>query len=352
MGDIGQEKYKRIKFKRTKRYKRLMNHDKDKLSYVLLDTPEHGNIGDQAIAVAESDFIQLYIPQRELYELSYDDCKYCIKDIKSHTSVDKDIIVIHGGGFIGTLWIKEYENFIRILRNFKDYKIVVFPQTIYFGNSEQGNRLTEEFKEFLRACRDITILVRDEQSFEWADENIRGMRNVKYMLVPDIVTSLQHGIKDLERKKEVLLCMRRDLEKQFDGIELSRVSAWLKLQGYTVVKTDTVINHSIDMEHRRKTVLGKLKQFASSSLVITDRLHGMIFSAITNTPCIALDNLSGKVRGGYQWFQHLSYIKMLDCNEVTIENVRQMLKFQNGHYDMKKYEKYYKLIEDTLIEIV
>ena len=53
-------------------------------------------------------------------------------------------------------------------------------------------------------------------------------------------------------------------------------------------------------------------QFSSSKLVVTDRLHGMIFSAITNTPCICFDNKNGKVSAQYEWIRNNSYVKLVD----------------------------------------
>ena len=41
------------------------------------------------------------------------------------------------------------------------------------------------------------------------------------------------------------------------------------------------------------------KNFSSSKIVITDRLHGLIFSKITSTPCIAIDNSNNKIRETY-----------------------------------------------------
>ena len=58
----------------------------------------------------------------------------------------------------------------------------------------------------------------------------------------------------------------------------------------------------------------KLDEFRKSKLVVTDRLHGMLFAAITGTPCIALGNSSGKVKGVYDWLTHLDYIQYVDLH--------------------------------------
>ena len=64
---------------------------------------------------------------------------------------------------------------------------------------------------------------------------------------------------------------------------------------------DTVIkvNHSVIGEYRKSLVLSKLKEFAGCEIVLTDRLHGMIFSYITSTPCIAIANSTGKSQNAY-----------------------------------------------------
>ena len=49
--------------------------------------------------------------------------------------------------------------------------------------------------------------------------------------------------------------------------------------------------------------------------MVTDTLHCMVSAAITGTPCIAFDNLSGKVQGVYQWIKNLPYIWI--CNEIS-----------------------------------
>src|SRR5699024_1734022 len=72
--------------------------------------------------------------------------------------------------------------------------------------------------------------------------------------------------------------------------------------------SDTVIDANFEGEIRKKYLERKFKEFSTSKLVVTDRLHGMIFSLITGTPCIAFDNISKKVSGVYEWFKDTGYI--------------------------------------------
>ena len=72
-------------------------------------------------------------------------------------------------------------------------------------------------------------------------------------------------------------------------------------QIFAVRDSDTVVGRQISPDQREGEVLSKLEEFSSAELVITDRLHGMIFCAVTGTPCIVINSKSPKVRGCYQW---------------------------------------------------
>lgn len=63
----------------------------------------------------------------------------------------------------------------------------------------------------------------------------------------------------------------------------------------------------------------KLQEFKISELVIIDRLHGMIFSVITGTSCIAIDSCNYKIKSNYKWFEKIDYIKYAG----SLENVEQ-----------------------------
>ena len=45
-------------------------------------------------------------------------------------------VFIHGGGFIGSLWENENSTISLILRTFKNNRIVVLPQSIFYNDEE------------------------------------------------------------------------------------------------------------------------------------------------------------------------------------------------------------------------
>lgn len=48
--------------------------------------------------------------------------------------------------------------------------------------------------------------------------------------------------------------------------------------------------------NRKRNLRKKLLEFSDSEAVITDRLHGMVFAAIMNTPCMVLTNCNYKIK--------------------------------------------------------
>ncbi len=76
--------------------------------------------------------------------------------------------------------------------------------------------------------------------------------------------------------------------------------------------TSTLVPETVSKKSREKTLQSKLNEFGSAKIVICDRLHAMIFAAITKTPCIAFDNVSKKVSGVYKWIEGLDYVKCVN----------------------------------------
>ena len=61
-----------------------------------------------------------------------------------------------------------------------------------------------------------------------------------------------------------------------------------------------------------------LNEFLRCKVVITDRLHGMLFAAITKTPCIVTKSLDYKITGTYEWIKDLNYIKFVEQLDTNL----------------------------------
>lgn len=318
---------------------------KDNHRLILLDTPTHGNLGDQAIVLAEKKFLQENFTTNDIYEFTQ--CEYVLCEKRICRSLNlNDVILINGGGFIGTLWQNEEDVFLRILNRLCLHKIVVFPQTVFFEKSDKRILEEEKLKKALEKCNDLTLFIRDFQSYEFMIKKM-GMSKKQCIYVPDIVTYLEYegGFK---RKNRVVFCLRNDKEKVFNEKRLQQILEELEKKNFQIVHTDTVVNQRIYKSNREKKVWQKLDEFAQAKLVITDRLHGMLFSAITSTPCIAVDNVSRKVSGGFEWIKDLDYVKCVQECELNTELVMDMLDYSGSHYSNKDLRQYYQIMRECI----
>ena len=121
-----------------------------------------------------------------------------------------------------------------------------------------------------------------------------------------------------------------------------------KIFGDKVSNSDMISSSSVDLGDRSATVERKLEQFASAELVITDRLHGMIFAAIAGTSCIVVNSKSPKVRGCYEWIRHLPYIRFAESAADVEVLLPQLLAMKDCKFDNTPLLPYF----DQLAEVV
>ena len=273
----------------------------------MIATPSHGNLGDQAIVYAQRRFLADALPdfsvfevQRYQYELAREKLQGMIRP--------SDVILVDGGGNVGTLWPEENDKINDIVRRFRDQTVLVFPQTAYFEDTEDGRSCEQETSAAYRSNPNLVYFSRDWGTFETIGELSPETPN-QYM--PDIVPYIENAPFSTERSG-ALLCLRDDKERTLsDGIAES-IGRLLDELGFEARRTSTVVaNPTRIHEGNRESVLAeKWVEFASASLVITDRLHGMFFSAITGTPCVAIDNVSHKVSQGYEWIREIPNVRL------------------------------------------
>ena len=297
---------------------------------ILLQSPLHGNLGDHAIALAELELLGaagitcVDFPWSEGIE------KLCAR----FTPAGKTIL-IHGGGYMGQLWPREEVRIRATLKAFRRNPVVIFPQTAYFDlATEDGRRCYEESRAIYEAHPRLTIFLRERYSLEFMRQY---MPKVRAELVPDVVM-LFHAPPGPEKREGVLLCLRADKERTMTDETRQRLTELLEESRCSVKCTDTVLRRNIDCGNRTRLVNEKMAEFAASRFVITDRLHGMIFAAITQTPCIVLDSLSPKLRGCYEWLDELDYIRF--ANDVSeVPSLMRQMEGVRPLYDRTRIEK-------------
>ena len=132
--------------------------------------------------------------------------------------------------------------------------------------------------------------------------------------------------------KKIIFSIRNDVEKAKDYEWLEKLKKELELQGYFCIDSSSVIEEKyIKIDKREQYIENKINEFADAQLVITDRLHSMIFSIIAGTKCIAFDNTTKKVSGVYdEWLKKEIGLKICVDNEIiNSAQIHEFLKLEN-----------------------
>ncbi len=268
-----------------------------KPAFLLFNSPDYGNLGDHAIALAERMFFQRLFPETAFIEIA---CEQYIKEnlLIGNVVQDEDIILISGGGYLGSLWLWLEDITKNIIGQFPNNKIIILPQTMYFEESHLGEAEKSTLAEAVNSHSDITMIFRDETSYCLAQELFES--SVSILLIPDMALSLRS--KGAEERRGSLMCFREDRES--NGVNQCKVREALQKRGMIPEAVQTVSDEDICLNNRKDHVDKLLEQIGSTRVMVTDRLHGMIFCAITDTPCVAFDNVSGKLAGTYDWLRN------------------------------------------------
>ncbi len=309
----------------------------------LVLTPVHGNLGDHALAYSEKQILEklgikhIEITAKDVLKFPK---KKCLKLFNS------SIVFVNGGGFLGTLWIR-MENLLReVIKKNQESKFFLFPNTFYYEDSEWGNSELEKSKSIYKKDN-VYLYAREQISYE-AMQKAYG----KCVLMPDMVLRLNELSCSQPIRSGCIISLRKDCEKtrtqeQEDEL-LKKVQ---KIFGEEIRFMDTVKEYSIPIEKREDELKKFFAGFGKAELVITDRLHGMIFAAISGTPCIVIDSKSPKLRGCYEWIRELEYVKF--CDDISMfEDVYNSLPKGPQKYDNSHLMPYYEQLENDILNTV
>ncbi|MFV0197395.1 polysaccharide pyruvyl transferase family protein [Empedobacter falsenii] len=287
----------------------------------LLQTPVHINIGDHFISVAEIQFLETHFKDYNIVEVHEDRVNNFLKHGKKLVQ-PQDRILIHGGGNLGNEYI-HHENLRRqIIQTFLTNKVIILPQTIHFSTDETGKIELEKSIMAYANHSDLVICAREEKSYDFAKINFRN----KVLLVPDSVLQYRIGVEESNhsiKKETAIAVLRSDRESMLNDENRTFITDTLSAKYKHVIKTDmfyenkeVVINNAV---LRQRLIDEKLTLFRNSNLVVTDRLHGMIVSAISGVPCIAIGNYNHKIIESFKWIK-------LSSNTLFIHDILELPK--------------------------
>ena len=298
--------------------------------FVILATPSYGNLGDQALKFGEYRFIKEYFPNYKIVSIPLDILDD-VKEVVKKFIGSQDIIALQAGGNIGTMYPGIHRTQQKAISLFRDHKIIIFPQTFYFDNTLNGKAEIKKTYSIYKSCKDLTIFVRDQFSHNFLKEK---MPSLKVFLKPDMALMLPFDKRKVKRNG-VLLLLRNDGEKTLSLSEEQKVLEVIEKDFTSVVQADThIYMESITNVIAKESIRKLFNKYDSTQLAITDRLHGMIFAFLTNTPCIVLESKSPKIKGVYSWIKESSdnIILLDDLNNLneTILSLTELESLKNN----------------------
>ena len=266
-----------------------------KVAYI--DIPTHYNTGDLLIYLGTEAFIKNHDVNVVYRALQ--------RSVNHKKMVECDVIMVHGGGNFGDIYIKEHRIREGILKKYTDKEIVFLPQSIHFDSNLELKKTVD----FLKGFKNVTFYTRDIESFNTAKlicDNVVMMPDMAHSLHPLIEESELVDINKLQKK--ILNLVRKDKEFVIKERKVHKLSFdWSDLCSPVDILLMKVINfmgifHRLDklkmnvwnmqVNLNVKTAIDKVYMH---DVVYTDRLHGFILSYLLGKEIVMYDNSYGKI---------------------------------------------------------
>ena len=272
-------------------------------------SPGHSNLGDKAQTYCIEKWLRQNYPEYgiKIFTLA-SSTPELIADMRRFIR-EKDMLICHSGYHMTDLY-DERLPYMKLAKNFKDRKIVIFPQTFHFKDKAKLIETANTFNNH----GDVVIMCRDEVSYEIAQQYFN---KCKLFLMPDIVTSLIGTIRFSNKRNGILFCMRNDVEAFYTKDQINNLRD--RFKGIDTEITDTTLSipwQSI-AANREEILYQIIELYSKYKVVITDRYHGTIISLIAGTPVVVLSSVDHKLSSGVKWFpkeysEYVYYAQNLD----------------------------------------
>ncbi|MBP2832019.1 polysaccharide pyruvyl transferase family protein [Aquimarina sp. U1-2] len=298
--------YKTKSFKSLNETFKITSTDKKKVFIFL--AADYGNLGDVAITYAQHKFLKQSFPDYTVIEIPLSWTFSGIALVQKIIT-PSDIITTVGGGNMGDLYHQIECQRQLVFSEFKNNQVISFPQTIDFTDTKSGKQKLKTAIRVYSSHPNLILLAREQKTFDFFKKHFK--KN-KIFLVPDIVLTLDRS-QDSKKREGVIICLRNDKEKKLSSTEEKSLLEMVKGNFGSFKERDTHIGGSgLSMRARVQSLFAIWDDFKSARLVITDRLHGMIFCYITKTPALVFLNNNHKIKSSYSWIKETNNIHLIE----------------------------------------
>jgi pyruvyl transferase EpsI len=295
----------------------------DRPRLIIALAADYANLGDVSLTRALVRFAGQHLPSHQPYMLFAGRIFRDLRGVASAADND-DVVAIVGGGNMGDRYSDLEEARCHVVRAFPHNRVVSFPQSFDFSDTVAGRRALALSRTAYASHPRLQLFARESES-------LRRMRaafpSCQVDLAPDTVLSLDLA-PSAPRTLSLLVCLRQDAESSLQVDRRAAIVDALRNFASGALVTDTTVPGPRLSFPEYEQHLDRLwGDFARAKCVVTDRLHGFIFSVISRTPCVVIENNNHKIRSTWEtWLSGLPSVRLLSDPEpaAVIAAVREL----------------------------
>lgn len=313
-----------------------------------IGTPSHGNIGDHVISFATMNYLHVVLSDAPVIEISIKEFPYMLGILEKIVK-EKDLLILQGGGNMGNIYWTNERIRREVIKRFPDNRIIIFPETIYYENTIYGSTDLMVSKRIYAKANHLTICARERVSYE----TMKALyKHADVILTPDIVCSF-HFCALKSENKIAKLFFRKDKEQCIDDQMRNAIEKVLIEKNFHYEYSDMLYQSRgyIGKANRKYLVEGKVREISESALIITDRLHVMILSVLTGTPCIVFFGYNHKIESTYRtWFSGIPYLALVNDIAQLTDNMDKVIEAAKRRGKLPDWNDAFKPLEKVLKE--
>ncbi|UII24840.1 polysaccharide pyruvyl transferase family protein [Fulvivirga maritima] len=316
------------------------------MKVALLDFPNHNNVGDNAIWLGEKAALKKIgvevVYQCDIYGFSE-------RAMRKHLA-DKGIVLLHGGGNLGSVWPEHQRFRERIIQSLPDMTIIQLPQSVFFDNDVE----LKSFGNIAREHQKLHILVRDKVSFRMLHElklNVELCPDMAFAIgaIPQVGSpkvdvvwlsrsdheSAGYNIDDTNFKIEKLDWLQGEPGRYYSKFS-PKITVRIRRMVQRIFRKSSFVRNRcwklnttfFDALAQRRLNRG-VRILSRGKIVVTDRLHGHIISTLLGKPQILFDNHYKKIGNYRDCFEpeHEAIFYDLDDKSNVETNISKAISF-------------------------
>jgi exopolysaccharide biosynthesis predicted pyruvyltransferase EpsI len=310
----------------------------------LIAFPDHPNKGDSAIWVGEKRLLALLnittvyvVPCCPWPDYNATQMRKAIEPHNQHAA-----ILMHGGGNFGDIYAEQTMR-EQVIKDFPDYPIRSFPQTLYFKDKERLKHAVEIYGQH----KDLQLAARDPKSLQ--DMQLSFHKHVS-VLLPDMATMLVlEGPPIVEMTDNLTLLFqartdgegdqnRHEEDIQDEVVELlkkpwSGDNVTIKIEDW--LDTDPDMSKAASLDEKAGMRVTAARRFLTRGhVLVTDRMHAHILSLLWQIPHVTIET------GSYRKIQRYHNQWLTQCDwpvrqSKLVHNIEDALAMAKQFYSMK-----------------